>query len=473
MEFTQFLDGQLDLFRQQAAELADQFGSGSLTPEQFRSGLRVLKRAVDGLGAASFVALVEQADETAREIVRDGTIYRHKHLSSKEWLTPWGKVEIGRGLYQPDRGGESYVPLDHRCGMVARFMSPDIEEMCVLLGTRIVPEEVEEALARVYPDGPSCKAIRRVLSRAGAYVEAHSDDLEETLNRMAPLNVQGDILVAGWDGVTVPIREPAPKRGRPAERPGVRDSNQGRTAWKEAGVGMLAVYETPLDPLTQGPERIDVRYSARMPEPKMAHLVDQVTDQAQTALKNGSFDHKVFIADGKKQIWDTVENHPLLREFTPINDFFHFTEHLSQTAEALHGKKTEDANQWYARWYDKTLREPGAVRGLIRSIKRYQPTLRKGSERLRVVTREIGYFQRNKHRMDYATYRATGLPIGSGPIEAACKTLVAHRLKRSGMRWKKLHAQEILNRRAPLLSKRWAVTWNWYLTHSTTLPNAA
>jgi len=82
MEFTQFLDGQLDLFRQQATELADQFGSGSLTPEQFRSGLRDLKRAVDGLGAASFVTLVEQADETACDIVREGQIYRHKHLSS-------------------------------------------------------------------------------------------------------------------------------------------------------------------------------------------------------------------------------------------------------------------------------------------------------------------------------------------------------------------------------------------------------
>ena len=311
------------------------------------------------------------------------------------------------------------------------------------------------------------------ISRAGAYVEAHRDDLEETLSRTTPLSAQGDILVAGWDGVTVPIREPAPKRGRPAERPGVRDSDQGRTAWKEAGVGMVAVYETPLDPVTEGPERIDVRYFARMPEPKMAHLVDQVTDQAQTVLQNGSFDHKVFIADGKKEIWATVENHPLLSEFTPINDFFHFTEHLSQTAEALHGKKTEDANQWYARWHDKILREPGAVRGLIRSIRRYQPTLRKGSERLRVVTRERNYFQRNKHRMDYATYRATGLPIGSGPIEAACKTVVGHRLKRSGMRWNREHAQEVLNLRAPLLSKRWTVTWNWYLTHSTRLANAA
>lgn len=474
MEFSQFLGRQLDLFQQQIVKVADRFGSGDLTPEEFRKAFGEYKRIVNEFAATTFVASVEQADEEACEIVVNGDVFRHKQLSSKKWFTPWGKVEIRRSLYQPDRGGESYVPLDHRCGMAQRCMTPDIEEVCVLLGSRIVPEEVEEALSRVYPESPSRSAIRRVLSRAGAFLEAHDDDLEAALSSDAPVNTRGDVLVAGWDGVTVPLREPAPKRGRPAERPGFQDSGEGRTAWKEAGVGMVAVYETPVDPSSpEGPERVDVRYVARMPEPKMACLVDQVTHLAQTALQGGSFQHKVFIADGKREIWATVENHPLFGTFTPINDFYHFTEHLSRVAEALFGKKAEKAGQWYNRWYRKSLHEPGAVRSLIRSIRRYQPTLRKGSERLRVVTRELRYFQRNKARMDYATYRADGLPIGSGPIEAACKTVVGHRLKRSGMRWQKHHAQEVLNLRAPLLSKRWNAAWNWYLTTSTQMANAA
>ena len=73
-------------------------------------------------------------------------------------------------------------------------------------------------------------------------------------------------LVVSWDGVTVPVREPAPKRGRPAERPMATATDTAPTAWKEAGVGMVATYLTPLDPEVEEPQRVDVRYAARMPE---------------------------------------------------------------------------------------------------------------------------------------------------------------------------------------------------------------
>ncbi|MDA1129756.1 MAG: hypothetical protein O2913_13845 [Chloroflexi bacterium] len=473
MEFTEFLDGQLDLFRQRLMKLAEQLGSGDLTPEDFRKGFGELKKATGELGAASFVALVEQSDGSASEIVEDGSIYRHKQVSCKEWLTPWGKVEVRRRLYQQDRGGTSYVPLDHRCGMVGRFMTPDIEEVCVLLGTNLVPAEVEEALARVYPEGPSRKAIQKVLAKAGACIEAHADDMEAALNRTAPLNTRGDVLVAGWDGSMVPLREPAPKRGRPAERPGVRNSNQGLTAWKEAGVGMVAVYELPLDPATQDAKRLDVRYCAHMPEPKMVHVVDQVTDLAHKALHKGTFDYKVFIADGKKEIWTTVEKHPLFSTFTPILDFYHAATHLSTVAEAMFGKKAKDADRWYKRWRHKLKHEPGAVKGLLRSLQRYRKLLSRGSAKHQALTREIGYFLANRNKMDYASYQSNGLPIGSGPIEAACKTILGQRLKRSGMRWTRTGGQHVLNLRAPLKSNRWDALWDWYLNHTTKLAEAA
>jgi len=67
---------------------------------------------------------------------------------------------------------------------------------------------------------------------------------------------------------------------------------------------------------------------------------------------------------------------------------------------------------------------------------------------------------------DYADYRQQGLPISSGPIEAACKTLVGHRPKRAGMRWTESGGQHILNLRASLLSQRRDALWNWYLQHT-------
>ena len=68
--------------------------------------------------------------------------------------------------------------------------------------------------------------------------------------------------------------------------------------------------------------------------------------------------------------------------------------------------------------------------------------------------------------MDYAGYRARGLIISSGPVEAAAKTIVGQRLKRSGMRWTRQGGQQILNLRVHVQSKRFDAFWKWYLKHT-------
>src|SRR5690606_29455671 len=69
------------------------------------------------------------------------------------------------------------------------------------------------------------------------------------------------------------------------------------------------------------------------------------------------------------------------------------------------------------------------------------------------------YFKHNGKRMQYATFCANGWPIGSGPIEAACKTLIKTRLCRSGMRWTRPGGQHILCLRTYVKSNRWDCAW--------------
>ena len=73
-------------------------------------------------------------------------------------------------------------------------------------------------------------------------------------------------------------------------------------------------------------------------------------------------------------------------------------------------------------------------------------------ESLRQATTEMGYFRNNRDKMEYAGYHASGLIISSGPVEAAAKTIVGHRLKRSGMRWTRHGGQQILNLRVQVQS---------------------
>jgi hypothetical protein len=440
-------------------------GGGAAALRQAVSELRL---GLDGIGQAGFQQLVRACEVTDDTLTTaDGELYRCKQVVDKEWMTLWGKVVVPRRLYQADRGGPSRVPLDERCGMVGRFMVPELERMTAFLGARLVPAEVEESLGEVLVEAPSRTAIQHLLTTVGQCAEEGAGQLELALQAAAPLDVDGDTLVVSWDGVTVPLREPAPKRGRPPERPQATDTPTAPTAWKEAGVGMVATYLTPLDPHTEEPQRVDVRYAARMPEPRMETLINGLVAQTARALEHGAYLHQAVLADGKREIWRSVDEHAVFDGCTRILDFYHASQHLSVTAEQLFGKASTKAQRWYHSWRHKLRHEPRAVEALIRSVCYHRRKLRPRSQRHRQTTVELGYFRNNRDKMDYAQYRSDGLPIGSGPVEAAAKTLVGHRLKRSGMRWSRQGGQQILNLRVQVQSRRWDPFWNWYL-HQTT-----
>ena len=116
-------------------------------------------------------------------------------------------------------------------------------------------------------------------------------------------------------------------------------------------------------------------------------------------------------------------------------DFYHTDEHLSKAAEALFGKNRPAAERWYGRYRGVLLDQDEGVYALRRSLAYYGRTRGLSPSRRQALATERTFFRRNQHRMAYASFRRRGLPIGSGPVEAACKSIVRTRLCRSGMRW--------------------------------------
>ncbi len=472
MEDTQNLSACIAKLQENVLQWEQYLQSEQSGQEAFGQVVDELRASLDDIGRAGFQHLAQACEIAEDTVVSEGRVYRFKQVVNKEWMTLWGKVVMPRRLYQHDRGGASRVPLDERCGMVNRFMVPALERVTAFLGARLVPAEVEDSLAEVLPKPPSRTAIQHLLTTVGQCAEDSAESLERALQEAVPLDAQGDTLVVSWDGVTVPLREPAPKRGRPPQRPMAThthsDTHSAPTAWKEAGVGMVATYLTPLDPETEEePQRVDVRYAARMPQAKMETLINGLVDQTAQALKQGGYDHRVVLADGKRAIWHTVDQQSVFDGFTRILDFYHAVHHLSNAALSLFAKASAKANRWYRRWRHKLRHEPDAIKGLIRSLSYHRRKLRRGSQRYRQATTQLGYFRNNQDKMEYARYHALGLIIASGPVEAAAKTLVGHRLKRSGMRWTRQGGQQILNLRVQVQSKRWDAFWNWYLQQTT------
>lgn len=106
--------------------------------------------------------------------------------------------------------------------------------------------------------------------------------------------------------------------------------------------------------------------------------------------------------------------------------------------------------------YRRLLREDTAgVERVIRAL----AYLQKKHPRRKKLATPLEYFRRHRRRMDYAQAKAKGLPIGSGGVEAACKTLATQRLKRSGMRWRQAGGQAILTLRALVQSDRFEQGW--------------
>lgn len=141
-----------------------------------------------------------------------------------------------------------------------------------------------------------------------------------------------------------------------------------------------------------------------------------------------------------------------------ILDFYHAAEHLAALAHALYPRE-EDYQQAWNGWR-RMMKQQGGYAVLAELNKLDQAGW--SAEVQDTYRRETGYFRNNVGRMDYPRYRANGWRIGSGPIEAACKTVVGTRMKGVGMRWKPPATDSVATLRAAYLShpKRWDALWN-------------
>lgn len=153
---------------------------------------------------------------------------------------------------------------------------------------------------------------------------------------------------------------------------------------------------------------------------------------------------RAFVADGAQWLWRVAEQY--FGSAVQILDWYHLAEHVHKAANALWGEGNELAQQWSKRLKDELWEGRGnSALDLVREerSKQRSPAKREALQELQT------YLEHNLSRIDYPRYRALGLPIGSGQVEAQCKTLVGARCKQAGMRnWTYAGAEGVLRLRA-------------------------
>ena len=149
----------------------------------------------------------------------------------------------------------------------------------------------------------------------------------------------------------------------------------------------------------------------------------------------------------------------VLPEGVELIDFFHAAQHLSDAFDAAYGANDPKAVAQFEKYRHLLRYDDDGVAQVIRALRH----LRSKHPECERIAQVLGYFRNNRHRMGYAEAKGQGLPIGSGVVEATCKTLVTERLKRSGMRWSERGGQAILTLRALLQSHRFESGWSLLL----------
>jgi hypothetical protein len=144
-----------------------------------------------------------------------------------------------------------------------------------------------------------------------------------------------------------------------------------------------------------------------------------------------------------------------------ILDFWHAAEHLTELGLAFYPNDEVKRKQQVAAWCHQLKHEGGPV--MVQQLEMLDVS-GCSSTASQAHAACLGYFRNHQHRMDYPRYVANGWQIGSGPVESACKTVVANRLKGSGMRWGEDGSDAVCHLRALYLSEpgQWESFWKDY-----------
>jgi len=166
-------------------------------------------------------------------------------------------------------------------------------------------------------------------------------------------------------------------------------------------------------------------------------------------------DKSALVSDGAAWIWDHVAS--VLREDTRhIVDWYHASQHVWECGKALHGEGTPETATWVESILD--LLHDGQVRMILQRLGDERSATRSPAKR-EALSGLITYVTNQDARLAYDRFRAEGFDIGSGRVEAACKQLVAQRLKGVGMAWSPRGAQAVLSMRSHWLNRTWDDFW--------------
>ena len=353
--------------------------------------------------------------------------------------TLFGPLCVRRNYYT-DGQGSGRAPLDEALGIV-EGCTPALARLMCRAGAVEHYEAAAESLHEYSGLRVNGRRIQRIVNRLGPQMA----QWPRPRPQLSPPPADQVFYVEG-DGTGIPVR-PEETEGRQ----GKQDDQPAKTREVKLGCVFTQTEEEEGKPV-RDPE--STSYVATLePAAEFGALLRAQAFERGLALAK----LVVFLGDGAAWVWELARVNFPMALF--ILDFFHAAEHLELLAEALFGEKTDAAKTQWEQWAKELKEQPDGLEIVLREARQ---TLPRRGQRREAALKQIAYFESNTNKMRYAEYLARGLFIGSGVIEAGCKTVIGLRLKQSGMFWGVKGAQNVLDIRSLLENRQFGLFWEQY-----------
>ena len=408
-----------------------------------------VRAAMHRAGAAALGELLQfPAPNAAKRSIACGCGRQahYRELRTKPVLTAVGLVRVSRPYYLCPRCHTGQFPADRELDIENTEFSPGVRRMHALVGQEAPFDRGRERMKLLAGLEVTAKSVERSAEAIGADIAAGEHrEVGKAVQLDLPV-VVGEpipILYVQMDGTGVPVvkKETEGRKGKTDGQPAhTREAKLGcvftQTAWDEDGFPIRDPDSTTYTGAIETAEEFGRR------------LYLEAWNRGWSRAAK-----KVVLGDGAEWIRNIADVH--FPGAVHIVDLYHARQHLWEVARALFPNDTAGQKAWM-KTHQKRLLDKGKIEKLVTALRSLTCTNRELAEKIRI---EADYFERNTERMRYPKFRRQHLFVGSGVIEAGCKTVIGSRLKQSGMFWTARGANAIIALRCCHLNGRFEDYW--------------
>ena len=407
-----------------------------------------MRSALHRAGAAALSQLLEfpvPSEEERKLPCSCGQQAHYRELRSKLVLTVLGWVEVLRPYYLCAHCGRGQFPVDVELDIENTEFSPGVRRMQAMVGHEAPFDDGREQMKILAGLEVTTKSVERTAEAIGTDIaQREQAEIQRALQLDLPVIVGKPIRIiyVQMDGTGIPVvkKETAGRPGKVEGQPAhTRECKLGcvftQTTWDKEGYAIRDPDSTTYTGAIETAEEFGRRMYA---------------EASRRGWSRARL--KVVMGDGAEWIWNIAELH--FPGAIQIVDLYHARQHLWDVARKLYPNDDAKQKAWM-KTHQKML-DRGKTEKLVGALRAIRSENVEIAEKVRT---EADYFERNRERMRYPKFRRQHLFVGSGVIEAGCRTVIAARLKRSGMFWTVRGANAIVALRCCQLNGEFENYW--------------